>query len=240
MIDTSRTPPKWGNDGISSHLDMCRTNQYATFHNKPEFQRLREIDQSFRIVFKNAVNPRPMYPMPFLLRSHSNFLAASSLVLAGHVFESHALMRLCLESAAYGFYVGDNKDRYLLWLNREADAGSKAKTRTAFSNTKISEHISTAGTKLKKIYDQLYQQSIDYGAHPNERGFSINTNIGESDGMISLDQVYLQADGIPLDHALKSLSRVGCWCLSVYQLLYKTRWELLGIKKRLEEHTIDL
>src|SRR3546814_15809579 len=91
--------------------------------------------------FRGAINPRPFYPMGFLLRAHAAFRAGVGAIMAGQLFESQALLRLCLEHAAYGFYIGADEGRMERWLRREeSDENRKALTKE-INKDKIKAHI---------------------------------------------------------------------------------------------------
>ena len=67
-------------------------------------------------------------------------------------------------------------------------------------------------------------------------GYSLNTTIDRNDdGDAHIKTIYLQADGAPLDMGLNVAGQVGLWALHVMQLLYRERYELLGIKADLEK-----
>lgn len=233
-------PSGWGADELSKHIDNCRANQFATFDRKLEVKRLQKIDNCFRKIFINSVNLRPWFPMQFLLRSHSNFLASCTLAMSGHSFETNALIRLCLESAAYGFYIGADEVRANLWLNRGENASTKKLAIKEFTHGNMKQHVRNSAPKLAEIYEELYEQSIDSGAHPNERGFFSNALVTETPEMTEIGQVYLQGDGVMLDYALKSTARAGVWGLGIFQLLYPEKWMLLGIKDELEQLRINM
>lgn len=236
MVNTSATPPpNWGSDDITKYIDACRQNQYATFANKNSVTLLKRVDKCFRKVLDKPINPRPFFPIQFLHRAHSSFLAACGLAMAGQTFEVNALLRLSLESAAYGFYINNDQSRAKLWLSRHDGVADMKKVLKEFHNTKIREHIVSNAPKLAAIFYTLYERAIDYGAHPNERGFSSSTTITEKGDHTEFLQIYLQEDGIQLDLALKTTAQVGVWALSIFQLIYPAKWELLGIKHELVE-----
>lgn len=157
------------------------------------------------------------------------------MAMAGQVVEVYALLRLSLESAAYGFYINKDNARAELWLRRHDGVADKKKVRSEFQQKKIEDHIVATAPVLADIFKTLYERTIDYGAHPNERGFSTNSMIVEEEEQTEFLQIYLQGDGVQLDLALKTTGQVGIWALSIFQLIYPEKWELLGIKHELIE-----
>lgn len=233
---TQASPPGWGNDPLTSYFEAHRANQFATFANKNgAVADLIKIDGMFYRLLNGAINPRPYYPMGFLLRAHSAFRAAVAITLSGQLYEAQALLRLCLEHTAYGFYIGADCERMARWLSRgESEANRKA-VRKEFHNDKLRAHLEAQAPVMCGHFDRLYNQLIEFGAHPNELGYSANTNMTEQDGDVRLQTVYLQGDGLQLDLGLKVAGQVGLWALHLMQLIYKERYELLGIRADLED-----
>lgn len=230
-------PQGWGADTLTEYLEVYRANQFATFVNKQAAMAdLIEIDGMFNRFLNGAINPRPLYPMGFMLRAHSAFRAGVGAVIAGQLFESQALLRLCLEHAAYGFYIGADTDRMERWLRRGDSDDHRKAVRKEFHNKKIRACIASSSLVMCKHFDHLYNQLIEFGAHPNEMGYSLNTTMQRNDaGDIAIETVYLQADGMQLNHGLKVAGQVGLWALHLMQLLYRERFELLGIRADLED-----
>lgn len=239
-MTTVRQPNGWGKDSLTGYLDEYRGNQFATFDNKrAAVAGLVRIDGLFKRSLDGAINPRPFVPMSFMLRAHSAYRAAAGAVMAGQLYEAQALLRLCLEHGAYGFYIGDDRDRWQRWMNRNDSEAAKKAVRDEFTHNKIKKHVAAAAPKLSRQFELLYERLIDFGAHPNEQGFSINTAIRKDGENIHFDTIYLQGDGLPLDLGLKTTGQVGLWVLHVMQLIYKERFELLGIRADLEEARKD-
>jgi hypothetical protein len=75
-----------------------------------------------------------------------------------------------------------------------------------------------AGTdaKLRDIYRQLYQSTIDFGGHPNERGLSSNLLKNEE----AFLGVYLSASGLAVANCFKSVALAGLTCLNIFQHIF--------------------
>ncbi|GKX34551.1 MAG: hypothetical protein MnENMB40S_21690 [Rhizobiaceae bacterium MnEN-MB40S] len=160
---------------------------------------------------------------------------SAAAVLAGQIYESQALLRLSLEHGAYGSFIGNDVQRAVRWLKRTESESSRKAVRKEFTHRNIVNHLQTIAPVLAKQYENLYEGLIDFGAHPNESGFSLNTIFEENNGNTFIRTVYLQDDGLPLNLALKTTVQVGMWVLHIMQLIYVQRFQLLGIKDALEE-----
>lgn len=228
-------PPHWGDDKLTSFLDSMRGNQFATFANKKIVADLISIDQCFRDFLENAINLRPWMPANFMLRSHSSYLAACSSVMAGDVYNSTAPLRNSLESAAYGLYIGDNATRAEIWLSRHENDASLRRAKSEFTIAHMKTEISARAPTLRDKFDRLYELCIDFGGHPNERGFSSNMQIRNEADRTHFLTVYLNEDNNALNFGLKTAVQVGLWSLFCFRLLYPERFELLGISEHIDQ-----
>jgi len=230
------TPPDWAIDELSAYLDTFRTNQFATFANKGQAMKdLIQIDSMFWRLLNGAINPRPFYPMNFMLRAHSAYRASVCSIMGGQLYEAQALLRLCLEHAAYGFYIGADTGRLERWLHRSDSEDNRKVVRKEFHNDKLREHIRCHAPVMSSQFDQLYNSLIEFGAHPNEQGYSLHSNVSEQDNNIHFQTIYLQDNGGRLDRSMKIAGQVGLWALHLMQLIYRERYELLGLRSGLEE-----
>ena len=228
-------PPGWGSDHLTRYLDTYRNNQFATFHNHPTVKRIIRLDDMFFRVLDKPINPRPMLPITFMLRSHSAWRVAAGSAMAGQVYETNATLRASIEISAYGVYIGDDVDRFRLWMERHDTVGGKDKVRDEFRPRKIKRHLESLSRPLAADYEVLYEEMIDQAAHPNERGFSFSTKIKQGEDRREVEQVYLHEKGLQLDLALKNVVRVGMWTLHLFRLVYPAKFEVLGISAELDE-----
>lgn len=239
MDHSNRPPPTgWGNDPLTQYLDNGRGNQWATFANKrSEVIDLITIDGMFRKLFDGAINTRPFLPVNFLLRAHSAYLSACGAVMAGQVHDAQALLRVCLEQGGYALYIGEDQGRWERWMDRHAP-----RTRTQqgtwkdeFTHGKVTRYITASDADLGHVYTTLYDRTIDYGGHPNERGTSVSMTMEETeDGGRCFNTVYLHGDGLLLDFALKTTAQVGICALRLAKVIYPHRVQATGVEFQLE------
>src|SRR3546814_20630059 len=104
------------------------------------------------------------------------------------------------------------------WLRREESDDNRKALRKEFHNDKIKAHIHATAPVIGEQFNRLYSQLIDFGAHPNEKGYSLNTKIKRTGhGDAHIQTVYLQAEGIQLDMRLRVASQNRPWALQVLQ-----------------------
>lgn len=232
----STTPKGWGQDTLTQYIDTFRANQLATFANKrSDVIDLTTVDSMFHTLISGAINPRPMLPMNFLARAHSAFLAATGAVMAGQFYEAHALLRVCLEQGGYAHYIGGDQARWELWMARHDGPDQKKRVRETFTYGNIYRHIKAADTALGTIYDQLYERVIDYGGHPNERGYSLSSSIETTeDGGMQFNTIYLHNGDLQLSAGIRTTIQIGLCVLKIASIIYPHRVQAIGIKHKIE------
>lgn len=210
----------------------------ATFANKrSEVIDLTTIDGMFRKLLDGAVNPRPPLPIGFLLRAHSAYLSACGAVMAGQLHEAQALLRVCLEQGGYAHYIGADQARWERWMSRHEPRtrSQQDKWKEEFTHGRVARGITSANPDLGRVYTELYDRAIDYGAHPNERGTSMGSALEDTDdGGKRLLTIYLHEDGLLLDFALRATAQVGICVLRIAQAIYPLRMQATGVQLQLE------
>lgn len=233
--ELKQPPTGWGLNPLTSSFDAARENQFATFFNKDVSKDLTSIDRLLWGLLIDHVNPRPLLPIDFLLRAHSTFRAAAACAMAGQVYESTVLSRSVLESAAYGLFVRDDDERSKLWFSRGDSEGAKGRVRTAFGFGNLRRDFESHFPALAAAFVSLYETLVDFGAHPNEPGFSINKRIHREEGARIIDTIYMHDDALPLDFGLRNLARVGLWSALVFAEVYPSDFAKRGLGAQLNQ-----
>ncbi len=236
MKNELKIPPKWGEDPLSKFIEDTWHNTYATFANlKPEFTRLTAIQLAYQNIIDNLLNTPDWFAGFFLMRAHSAYLAAARLSLSGQVTEAYMVLRGCLENSLYGLHISNNPDTREVWLCRHDDEGSKKKCKNEFTAGNVFRTLVAKDKKVHKIAKYLYKSTIDYGAHPNEIGMLSMMRKKQDENQINFMVDYLTGDSLPLRLGLKMTARVGVCSLFIFKLVFKERFDILGISKRLDK-----
>jgi hypothetical protein len=180
-------PPNWEANEISKFFDAARLNEFATFANlKREVARLSDIDLVYRKAIDGLNHSEDWFSGFFVVRAHSNFLAACRLCWSGQVPESYALLRSCLENALYGLYLARNPESCETWLRRHDDAATKMKVKDEFKVGTLLNLAAALDTTEGAVARVLYERTIDSGAHPNELALMQTLQINESANHVEL------------------------------------------------------
>ncbi len=232
-------PPGWGEDSLSTFIQIAKENIYATYHNlKTEVGWLQAEDEIFKVAIDHLTNSPDWFTGFFLLRAHAAFLGATRLSMSCQLPETYMLLRGCLENALYGFYLHKNPGSRVTWLERHkddaTDKASREKVKAGFKPYFMHELLKTVNHNIGLSIDELYERTIDYGAHPNEKALSANMRRTQKDGFIQFDLNYLDKDSVATRFCLRTNAEVGIGALQVFGLIFQERFDILGLTVRIE------
>jgi hypothetical protein len=103
-------------------------------------------------------------PPLLLSQAHSAFLGAVRMSLAGQVHVAYMALRGCIESALYALMMKQQPSSQEAWVNRETN---RAHCRNIFNANKIKPLLKEIDPPLGQVVDEIYETTIDRGAHPN-------------------------------------------------------------------------
>lgn len=233
--NTLPLPPGWGRDALSDFIETARHNTIATFANlRPQYDALMQIDTIYREMIADLSQNPELVSGLLLFRSHSSFLGAVRLSLSGQVGEAYMVLRGCLESALYGFYVAGDTRRQNVWLNRHVDDASRRLVKSQFTICRMMDQLRLTDPKTCEVAQALYERTIDYGAHPNERAVTAQVKV-ETQGLGAKFTARYFVCNEPLHLAcLRSTTQVGICCLDIFRIVFGDRYRVLGIDQRLD------
>ena len=227
-------PPGWGNDQLSKFIGNAHRNQYATFFRKRKATSLLvAIDNEFAKVSTSYwLNPKNEIAAVLLLRCHGAFRTSASLAMSGQCAETYVQCRSMLEYAAYAVHIDRDPSNSLgrLWFDRHVDPATTEKQRNAFSHRKVAASVTAASRHAGKRFENIYQRTIDFGGHPNERAVTGNLEVVEEPDRTTLSVILQHRGGVQLDAALKTTAQCGMVSLEMLETVYAAKFELLGIK----------
>lgn len=232
-------PPGWGSDALSGFVQTAQENTWATYHNlKLEVGRLQEADTIFRIAIEHLTNSPDWFSGFFLLRAHAAFLGGVRFSMSCQLPEAYMALRGCLENVLYGFYLYKNPGSRVTWLERHkddaTDKASRKKVKAEFRLDQMINLVKNVDQALGAFTEELYERTIDYGAHPNERAISANLTRTEKDGFILFNLDYLDDDSIAMRFCLKTNAEIGVCALQIAGLIFQERFNIVGLMDRIK------
>jgi hypothetical protein len=229
-------PPGWGDDELSKFLEAAHQNQHATFFRKRSaMAMLVAIDAEFAKVSKVWLNPPSEIAAMLFLRCHAAFRTAAGLAMAGQAAETYVQCRAMLEYGAYAVHIHRDPALGKVWLDRHQDPVSMEAQKNAFSHRKVVASVTAANQHAGKRFEEMYQRTIDFGGHPNERSVTGNMKLVEEPDRRVMLAIMQHGDGVQLDSALKTAAQCGMISLEMLEVIYSAKFELLGIRAAMLE-----
>lgn len=231
-------PNGWDTPKITPYLENLWGNTIGTFANKQESHRLFRIDDLMSEIGEDWRGVKPnsvaLVPLMMFYRCHSAYRAAAALGMGGATTEGMAVLRLALEWSGYSALIAIEPKLADVWWDRDLDDASLKRLRRSFSNDDVLEAIEKNDKHLSGVYANLYARLIQYGAHPNEKAVTSNLEYKRDSMKMELNQIYLQADGLQLDHWIRTANQTGICALKVFGFIHKERYAHLDLNKRID------
>ncbi|MEN7433728.1 hypothetical protein VA599_23570 [Chromobacterium sp. TRC.1.1.SA] len=236
-VMATKEPPKgWGTDELTKFLDIIHWNNWAVFSNKhAEFQLLQQVDQAFYTISSNLNHPQTLLEPMLLLRSHSAYRAACGLVMGGQTVDAFPSLRSVLEYALYALHIRRNSGYGEVWMRRHESDDSIRACRRRFETRKVMATLAAADQSLHEKIRTLYERTVDYGAHPNERALTSSMQMRAGDDDVEFLHLYVVDDGPALAHAIKTSAQIGLGALLIFRMMFKERFDILEITPKLDE-----
>jgi hypothetical protein len=173
-----KLPRAWGDDSLTSFIQTSYQNIMATFvHKREVFNLLLKIDGVFKCVCANLDDIEYPRLAAFISRSHSAFLASCRMSMSGQSTESFPQLRSGLEYSLYALHIYDNTDLMDIWLRRHESKKSLNEVRKQFSHAKVMKSLCAHDQAICEKVSELYERTIDFGGHPNQRAISSSTTM---------------------------------------------------------------
>lgn len=228
---TRDLPVNWGQEPLSEFWDAAMSNVVANFaHDRPDVGLLRQVDHLFSRIAQSLIEPQNPLVALLLLRTHSAFRGASLVAMTGMPTDAYPLLRAVLEYAGYALLMHRKPDYGEVWLRRHDSAAAKKAVRRAFTPTEIKDLLGTLDKGLQKVFDELYEYTIDFGGHPNEKSLTSNLSWTQTGRARAYKVQYLHGNTIWVGSAIRNTARAGLFALFAFQHTMAARFELLGIK----------
>ncbi len=235
-------PPNWGTDEVSNFFEVAQRNAYGSFVQlRAPFAKLIAIDTFYRKLIDNLDHANEWFATFFVLRAHSSFLAASRLAVSGQLPETYMILRGTLENALYGFYIARHPELREIWLRRHDDAESLRAVKQQFQIRMIFEQLTLANVRIGDVAKTLYDFTIDSGAHPNEQALMQVLNMKRANGNILFEVRYLTSgEETAFGACFKTTAQVGVCGLDIFGIVFRERFQILGLTQDLDTLKKDL
>jgi hypothetical protein len=170
-------PEGWQDDSLSRFFALSEYNTRVMFVKyQLQWQLFNDI-QNLLDEFVNDFGPLEEnepevndVPLFLFMRAHAAYVGALRLVVAVHFVESYPLMRSALENALYAFYFKNHPKAASAWRKRHDGDAAKEDAKKASRIGQMFRHLKSVDEKLWWRANNVYERTIDLGAHPNTWG----------------------------------------------------------------------
>ena len=178
-------PERWGKSELTQFLELMEANGIATFAGLPKwFEALERIDKTlvtnssnlFHELKGTRVTAARLY-----MRAFSAYRAAARLAVSGQLYETAVLRRSIVEHAVYAWVCGHSQSHRDTWVARANGEPERKAARKAFQWNGLMQLLGTVDQKLATELGNHYDDSIDFGAHPNVEGVNLSSEVVKSE-----------------------------------------------------------
>jgi hypothetical protein len=235
--------PGWEGDPLSAFLADAQRNERVSALKLPDvyalLQRVHATFQQVAEITEKEHSPN-LLPTRFLMaRAHPAWLAAVHLGLSSQTVEVYPVLRAVIEDSWYALHLAKDPNpptRLEIWFHRDDDAPAKARCRTEFTIGNVRATHAALDPATEAALHALYERTIDFGAHPNQRGIlaaMIRTDTSQS--CRSFGSVYLTNNPILIVAALKTAVEVAVGALKTFRLIFPERFAIMGMDDEIEK-----
>lgn len=122
------------------------------------------------------------------------------------------------EHGQYALYVPTDEKLKRTWLDRHKDEAARKEVRKKFGPTMIGKVVEAKDPKLAARVSDLYEETIDQGAHPNVKAFLASAVQKNEKGELVLSVAYLNPG--ELEQILKTTIDVGQCVLALFNVVF--------------------
>ena len=240
MTTQTPSPPQWGDDALTSFLDLTRNQQFATFVKlRPSFDKMLQIDASFVRFHTDLTDPEDLVGPFFSVPAHAALRAATSLAMSTQISPAFAAMRQCLEAALYGLYISQNPDSFETWIKRTEDNAARQQMKKEFTIAKLQKTLESLDADTFSLWTRMYEKTIDFGAHPNPSALLSTLKKKEQEQGIRWEVSYLTNEPEVIGGTFKSVAQTGVISLRVFRHVFRSASRRLGSRSRLRPFKRD-
>lgn len=229
-------PEEFGKDAVTHYYATATQNLHSTFtSNNNLFEGIKLINNLFDSIRNSISQDSDMVFGLMLMRCHSSLLASSQLAGSGQIIESFVVTRAALEASLYALYLDTDISFQEVWLNRNTSPEAKKKCKELFKTTKLKKHLNDISPRLATVFDQLYERTIDFGAHPNQLSVTSTSKIHHQENRLLTITNVIDSDPELIELALRNCAQVAICSLNIFGLMRKERFAILNIDTNIDK-----
>lgn len=222
-------PELWGKSELTQFLELMEANGIATFAGLPKwFEALERIDETLVANSSNLFHELKgarVTAARLYMRAFGAYRAAARLAVSGQLYETALLRRSIVEHATYAWACGHSQSHRDTWVARANGEPERKAARKAFQWNGLMRLLGTVDQKLATELGNHYDNSIDFGAHPNVEGVNLSSQLVKSeDEGTKLNTIYA--------HGPEAIMLAITDIINAMQLVYRLLLHSVGDRMR--------
>lgn len=235
--------PPWGDDPLSTFMSQAEHNERACALNWPDVYAVlqhahRLLKRIGEILEKDPEDANLLAPRLLTFRSHSAILAATRLAMSGQGFEAHPVLRAAIEQAWYALHIAKDPAppaRAQIWWDRDDSPQATQACKDEFTVGNVRRTHEGLDAATAAAMKSLYEDTITFGGHPNERGVASSLRIDRSSPDAATVGVGFLHPGTPtMAAALKGGVDVAVGVAKTVSLIYPERFRIAGVDEEID------
>ncbi len=227
-LQTKLNKTRWGNTELHKFISDAHRNSLMSSFNLRAYMGLsRDLVDAFRKIITTLgyTNEGEAMIASLFGRSCGNYLASVRLISSGQLTEGYPQLRACIESALYAYYMHGEDALIKAWTDRQKSEEARKECRKLFQHKKVVGRLKKDNPTIGNDADVLYQNCIDYGAHPTELSNVLNWKLAQKGGRRTLQLQLLNCDDGFMRGSLVLCADVGLRVLSIFGLVYPNEYK---------------
>lgn len=232
-------PTGWGEDPLSKEIDLVNENIYSDFQSQREvFDLLVRSQEVFAQLRKSLekLTRKEFNSALFLTMSYGAYLGAVRLAMGGQLAPAYMVTRGCLENALYAFRIYKNPKLLNAYNDRHKGDSEKKESRNNFKLVDIFDDLKKNSPEIGASAKNLYDFTIDLGAHPNV--MAIKTNLHFDEEKKENQFFYItdtSRDPAPYVQCVEALVNTAGYSLKIFEIIFEKTVVELGLSGAIED-----
>jgi hypothetical protein len=247
------TPPPWDRDPLSTYLSQAEHNTRACAVNWPDVYEVQQRAHGLLLRVGEVIEhdrEDAQYlgvPRMLLLRSHSAILTTMRLAMSGQAVEAQPVLRLAIEDAWYALHIVRDPAppaRAKIWWGRGETPEATQACKNEFTVVNVRATHEGLDAETTTAMRRLYDDVIDFGAHPNQGGVAMSLRISDrTEKSARVGVGFLHAGTLAAISALKAATDVTTGLAKIVSLIYPERFKIASLDEevnRLIRHSAEV
>lgn len=234
--------PPWEGDPLSTLMANAEENVRVTALNWPDVYEVQQrghhlLTRVHEIIESDPGDVHLLVPRLLIARSRAAILAAMRSAMSGQGVEAEPALRLAIEATWYALHVARDPAppaRAEIWWARGSSPQATQACKNEFSVAKVRATHEQADAATAGAMKTLYDDTIDYGGHPNQGGVAASLLVDTSSPDIPKVRVGILHPGTPITlAALKATIDVMIGAAKTVGLIYPEGFEAKGVNNEI-------